>query len=229
VLGPYRVRSQSIAAAAPLLACATGAQRQLQAIAANTVAAVQESEACVAAIYNSPELEPLRRDLPLNPENASIAQLANENFASDAGVQLIVANYPRLQACRQNTINRLAQATPGYVPVFAKMFVTNDSNLVLLVQRKLRWGEFLQRLRDATLAARSELAAENQRIMAGLEAEHEAELARRQAALQAFATSMQAIGGAMQAYGNARQLNQPVRVNCTTMTIRPGFDTTSCY
>jgi hypothetical protein len=197
-----------------LLGCATPAQRQLAAIVSNNRATFQESEACVAAIYNSPELAPLRVDLPLNPDNASLAQLANENFVSDVEVQLIVANYPRLQACRKNTINGLAQTIPGWVPVVAKMYVTDDNNLVLLVQRKLRWGEFLQRLRDAETVARAEAAAESQRIMAGLEAEQEAELAQRQANLQAFAASMQAIGGAMQSYGEAAQRNRPVFTNC---------------
>lgn len=197
-----------------LAGCATAAQRQLQTIAANNKATLLESQECVAAIYNSPELEPLRADLPLNPESATLAQLANENFASGVEVQVIAANYPRLQACRQNTVNRLAQTTPGWVPIFAKMFVTNDNNLVLLVQHKLRWGEFLRRLRDASTVARSELSVENQRIMAGLEAEHETELAQRRAALQAFGASMQAIGGAMQAYGEAAQRNRPVFTNC---------------
>ena len=118
-----------------LAGCATAAQRQLQTIAANNKATLLESQECVAAIYNSPELEPLRADLPLNPESATLAQLANENFASGVEVQVIAANYPRLQACRQNTVNRLAQTTPGWVPIFAKMFVTNDNNLVLLFSR----------------------------------------------------------------------------------------------
>jgi hypothetical protein len=209
-----------------LAGCATAAQRQLQTIAANNKATLLESEECVAAIYNSPELEPLRTDLPLDPENATLAQLANENFASDAEIQIIVTNYPRLQFCRQNTVNRLARTTPGWVPIFAKMFVTNDNNLVLLVQHKLRWSEFLRRLRDASAVARSELSVENQRILAGLEAEHEAEVAQRRAALQAFAASMRAIGGAMQAYGEAVQRNRPVFTNC----VRSGYqgNTVNC-
>jgi hypothetical protein len=162
----------ALAAAGLLLGCATAAQRQLQTVAVNFRTTAAESEGCIAAIYNSPELEPLRRDLPLNPENATLAQLANQSLVSDEEIRIITTNYPRLQACRQATINRLAQATPTFAPIFAKMFVTNDNNLVFLVQRKLRWGEFLQRLRDATIAARTELSAEGQRMVAGLEAEH---------------------------------------------------------
>lgn len=213
-----------------LLGCATAAQQQFQAIGSNNTAVAQEWKACVAAIYNSSELEPLRRDLPPSPDKASLEQLANENFASDVQRQLIAANYPRLRACRQNGIDTLAQATPTVVPIYTKLFVTDDSNLVLLVQRKLRWGEFLQRLRSASQVAASELATENQRVVAGLQAANEAELAQRRAALQAFATSLQAIGGAMQAYGRAgSNININWPVNCTTMDIRPGFSTTNCY
>lgn len=217
----------TIAAVTLLFGCATAAQRQLQSMAVNNREALQESQACVAAIYNLPDLEPLRKNLPLNVDSASLEQLSNLNYISDVEVQLITANYPKLQTCRQNTITRLAQTTPTWAPIFAKLFVTNDSNLVELVQKKLRWGEFLQRLREASVAAKSELSTENQRILAGLEASHEAEVARRQAALQAFSQSMQGIGQAMQSYAQSVRRNQPV--HCTTMGIRPGFSTTDCY
>ena len=68
-----------IGTACLLFGCATAAQRQLQGMAANYRDATQKAQAYVAAIYNQPELEPLRRDLPLNVENASLAQIANTN------------------------------------------------------------------------------------------------------------------------------------------------------
>lgn len=206
-----------------LLGCATAAQRQLRSMVGNDQAALQRLQACTANIYNSPDLEPLRKDLPLNPNSASLEQLANTNFVSGVEVRLIFANHPKLQACRQEFIAQISQTTPTWVPIFVKMTTTNDNYLIELLQKKLDWGDFLERLRQTTNEANAELVAENQRILAALEQSHEAELARRQAATQAAADALARYGQTQQIISN---MNCPV--NCITMTIRPGFQNTSC-
>jgi len=225
--GPFKMstlrRVVTIAATAGLLfGCATAAQQQLQSMAAGTRVAAQSVEGCVAAIYNQPELEPLRRDLPLNVKNASLEQLSNQNSVSEVEIRLILANHPKLQTCRKQFVDQISQTMPTVAPIMVRTSTTEDNYLIDLLQKKLRWGEFLQRVRTALNERDAEIAAEGKRIMAGLQLSHDAELQRRQAAVQA-------IGQALQEYGRAQQAISAMRVNCTTMEIRPGFSTTNCY
>ncbi len=210
--------------AALLFGCGTAAQRQLQGMAAGNRAATQSFQACTSAIYNEPELEPLRHDLPLNVRSASLEQLANSNFVSDAEIRLILANHPKLQACRQQLVDQLSQTMPTVVPILVRMTTTEDNYLIELLQRKLRWGEFLRRARDAVNQGDGEIAAEGKGIVTGLQQSHEAELERRRAAVQA-------IGNALAEYGRTQQMISSMNrsINCTTMEIRPGFSTTNCY
>ena len=218
-----------LATAGLLFGCATGAQRQLAGMAANSRSASQEFQNCATAIYNQPELEPLRRNLPLSPENASLAQLANTNHVSPEEAQLILANHPKLQACRQQFISQLSQATPTLAPIFVKAVTATDDSTVALLQKKLRWGEFLQRVRQITLERRAETEAEGRRVLAGLEQAHEAEVARRQAAIQALSNAMIAYGQTQQAIAGMNR-----SINCTAMSLprpvstAPGITTINC-
>src|SRR5207237_9353093 len=98
----------------------------------------QKFQGCGVAIYNAPELEPLRRDLPLNPENASLAQLANPNFVSAEETRLILANHPKYQACRQEFIAQVSQTMPTVAQIFLKGATDFDNRTIQLLQKKLR-------------------------------------------------------------------------------------------
>jgi hypothetical protein len=94
------------------------------------------------------------------------------------------------------------------VPILAKEAAEGDNDTLALIQRKISWGERVRRGRDRALAAQAALQAEGQRITAGLEQSHQAELSRRQAALNAlaqWAQTQQAI----------EAINRPVVTNCT--------------
>lgn len=206
-----------------LLGCATAAQRQFQTMATNTRSASQTFQACILALYNSPEVELLRISLPPDPNHATLAQLANRNLATDVEVRAILENHPKLQACRQAFLDQISQTTPTFVPIFLATETSTDNEIINLIQKKIPWGEFLQRWKAISLQGTAQLLAEDQRIVAGLEASHEAEIARRQAAIQAAADAFARYGQTQQIISN---MNRPV--NCITMTIRPGFQNTSC-
>jgi hypothetical protein len=208
--------------AALLFGCATAAQRQLQGMAANYTTAGKEFQGCVEVIYYAPELEPLRRDLPLNVENASLEQFANTSFVSAEQTRLILANHPKYQTCRSRFINQVSQTMPAVAGIFLKAATAFDNRTVALLQKKLRWGEFLQLARQATLDNRAAVEAEGRHIMANLEQSHEAELARRQAAIQALGNALAEYGRTQQAIAN---MNRPVR--CTTHTIMPGYSSST--
>jgi len=201
-------RLLTVAAVCVLAGCATQAQRQAQTIATNTRATVAQLEACVLAIYNSPEAEPLRPHLPFKVQEATLQQMTDTSKATDEQVNAIFALHPKLQACRQVELQNLATATPSVVPILVSAFNKDDESLIDLIQRKVTWGDFIRQLKSISLEAQRELTDEGQRIKSNLQRSHEAELAQRQAAANALAQFAQT-----QALINS--MNRPVMTNCT--------------
>jgi hypothetical protein len=189
-----------------LLGCATQAQRQYQAIATSNQAVGAETGACITAVCNAPEAVPLRPHFSFS-EAPTLQQLSDTSLATKPEIEAILLLYPRLQACRTPALQGLANTMPGVVPALAKASSDKDDAVILLIQRKLAWGEFVRHWRDMTGVAQAALLAEGQRITAALEQSHEAELAQRRAAIQAA-------GAALQQYGQAVQRSQTTFTNC---------------
>lgn len=101
---------------------------------------------------------------------------------------------------------------PSVAPILERSVAAGDDANILLVQRKMPWGEWTRRARDRAVAVKAALLGETQQITAGLEQRHEAELARRQAAADAIARAARenAAISAMQ----MQQLNNR-SINCT--------------
>jgi hypothetical protein len=196
-----------IACAFLLAGCATAAQRQYQAIVTGNKTLGDEAKACTMAAYNAPEAAPLRPHLPLDPREATLAQLSDTTFATGPEIAAIEVLYPHLKACQKAALDGLANTTPGAVPILAKAYSAADDDTILLIQRKLSWGDRVKRGRDRALATQEALQAEGQRVVSGLEHQHEAEIAQRQRAAEAlaqWAQTPQLINAA----------NRPVITNC---------------
>jgi hypothetical protein len=200
-----------------LAGCATGAQQQYRAMVSGNQTVAAQAKACAAQAYNSPEMAIVRPHFPLDPREATLAQLSDQSFATKQEIEAILAVYPQLQACRKGMLEGIQKTTPSVVPMLAKEFAAADDDTILLVQRKMAWGDRVRRGRDRLVATQAELSAEGQRITAGLEQQHEAELARRQAALDALARWAQT-----QQVINA--MNRPVMTNCMSL----GSDMVNC-
>ena len=70
-------RVANVITIATLLAgCATGAQRQYQAMVSNDRSVVQDLQACTLAVYESPKFAPLRRHVPYKASDATLEQLS---------------------------------------------------------------------------------------------------------------------------------------------------------
>ena len=78
--------------------------------------------------------------------------------------------------------------------------------MIDLIQKKESWGAHVRRVRDVTIAGTAELQAQGQRISAGLQQSHEAELAQRQAAAQATAAALAQYSQTQQIINN---MNRP--------------------
>jgi hypothetical protein len=170
-----------------LTGCATAAQRQYQTMAAGNREIIAQAKSCTAEIYNAPEAAGLRRHSPLDPREATLTQLSDLSLPTKEEVAAILMLHPRLQACRKAILDGLLNTTPSIIPILAKEYAAADDDTIALVQRKLPWGERMRRARDRVVALQSALQVEAQRVVSGLEQSHQAELSRRQAALNAMA------------------------------------------
>src|SRR5713226_2984528 len=131
-----------VAGALMLSACATAAQRQYQAIATSNQSLVGQAKACVAAIYAAPEAAPLRPHITIDPRDLTLAQLSDQSLATKEEIEAIFILHPRLQQCRKGVLDGLVTTTPTIVPILAAEYIRGDDLTLLLVQRKLSWGEF---------------------------------------------------------------------------------------
>jgi hypothetical protein len=165
---------------------------------------------CSAEVYNSPEYAPIRRHVPLRTTDITLEQLSDATKATPEEIAIITATHPRLQQCRRAALEQIAQTTPTIVPIALTLIDKGENSLVDLVQRKQSWGDHVRRVKTAYTEASEQYAQESQRIVSGLELSHEAELARRQAALNALAQWAQT-----QQVINA--MNRPVTTNCMNL------------
>jgi len=193
-----------------LSGCQTTAQRQYQAIKSNNQSAIQDLQMCVTTVYNSPEFALLRKHLPLKVTDATLEQLSDDSLATDQEISVILVEHPKLQSCRQRAIDQISQTSPTVVPIFLAITTKSEDSLINLIQKKQGWGAHVRRVRDVTVAGTSELQLESQRIEAGLQQSHEAELARRQAAADALVRYSQT----QQIINN---MNRPVITNCNSL------------
>ena len=187
--------------------CATQAQRQFQAVVTNNRNIAAQYLSCATVIYNSSEAGPIRAHAPLKATDATLAQLSDTSKASEPEIQAIFLLHPKLQECQRIVLNGLMSTTPTLVPILTEQYNGGEDDALMLIQRKLTWGEYAKLRRDRATAVQAELQAEGQKIVAGLQQQHENELAHRQAAAEAFARWAQT----QQIINN---MNRPVITNC---------------
>jgi hypothetical protein len=167
---------------------------------------ISQAKACGDAIYDSPEAAPLRPHVTRDMREAALSQLSDTGSATKPEIDAILVLHPRLKACEKIVLDQLLNTTPSVVPILTKQYSSADDDTILLIQRKMPWGERVRRGRDRVNETVAALQAEEQRVTAGLE-QHESELARRQAALNAISQCAQT-----QQVINA--MNRPVMTNC---------------
>jgi len=128
--------------------------------------------------------------------------------------------HPKFQSCRKQALDRISQSTPTLAPIMLVAMTKSEDSLIDLIQKKQSWGAHGRRVRDATIAGTAELQAESQRIVAGLQQSHEAELAQRQAAAQAASAALAQYSQTQQIIANMNQSSNavmplPQHIHCT--------------
>jgi hypothetical protein len=180
----------AVVALAALAACVpTAAQQQYQAISSSTQALSQQARTCLQEVYNAPEAAPIRPHWAINPTAPTLAQLSDQSLATPAEAAAIQVLYPRYKACQQIVFDGLTRSMPAAASALQQAYAAGDDDFMLLLQRKISWGEGIRRRRDRAIALAAMLQSQGQQMIAALQQQHEAEVARREAAAAALANA----------------------------------------
>jgi hypothetical protein len=103
-----------------LTSCATAAQRQFEAISSGNTAINVQLNACIQAVYDEPASAPIRAHLSTFASDLTLQQLADQSLATPSEVAAILAQHPKLAACRKTALNGLIGTMPGLVPILTR-------------------------------------------------------------------------------------------------------------
>jgi hypothetical protein len=109
---------------------------------------------------------PLRVHEPFNVNDATLAQLADNSFATEPEIASVSAVYPRQRACQNEFLAQVEKLAPTFAPIFAENFRDADDDTVALIQRKMTWGDYTRRRRDRAIAGQQAVVAEERRLAA---------------------------------------------------------------
>ena len=161
-----------LAGVALLLMAGCSMQQPYQAQAMNNgnggATLLAQVEACARAAYDAPDTAALRPHAPMDLRQASLAQLSDPSFPTNADIPLIKQWHDRISACRQQMMSVLAQAMPSVVPILTRALSAADDDIVLLIQKRISWGEAVRRGRDRTNTMMAEVGAEQQRLQSAV-------------------------------------------------------------
>jgi hypothetical protein len=118
------------------------------------------------AAYELPAAAPLRVHEPFNVNDATLSQLADNSFATEAEIASVSAVHPRLRACQNEFLAQVAKLAPTFAPLFAKSYRDSDDDTVALIQRQMTWGDFTKRRRDRAIVSQAALINEERRLAA---------------------------------------------------------------
>jgi hypothetical protein len=117
--------------------CATQAQRQFIAIRTGNQVVLTQYIACVTAVYNAPEAEPVRSHSPIKPEEISLIQLSDTSLATKPEVNAIIQQHQKLKECQNTALTGFMNSAPSFVPILTASYDKSDDDIILLVQRKI--------------------------------------------------------------------------------------------
>jgi hypothetical protein len=206
-----------------LAGCATGAQQQYAAISSSARSIGAEGQACLAPILVSPEYSTIKAHYPFDARDISLAQLSDHSTATPQEIAAVMAVHPRARACLKIGLEGLAKTVPSVVPIFVQAAATADADLVLLIEHKLTWGELNKRRQQRYAENLAALQSEERRIMGGLQQQHQAEVASRQADVDAIgqwaaaAAVISAASAPSRLPAGAYQLPSPAMTTCNRL------------
>ena len=151
---------------------------------------ISKRDNCLSTARSSPQLSALNKHLPNSPNDVTLAQLADPTAPSKTALPLIAQYEELTRACDAAAFSVLNDMAPAIVAALKLERSQEQDAWVGLIQKKMKWGGFNQRLKaiyadgDAKVAAEKErlVAAEQQSIDAATQANARAAEAKARAA-----------------------------------------------
>lgn len=167
--------------------CATAAQQKAQQIQAVSQLASAEFKQCVYRVRDKPEYALLiPHSVDLSTGQPTMQQLIDETVPTAEEAKLLIARHDDALPCRKRFVDQLSTTVPAFADIMLMEMANADAIAALLVQRKITWAEATRQEQKLAGDARSKLLSAGREIDIQLGAEHQVELARRQAASNAL-------------------------------------------
>ncbi|MGB9151558.1 MAG: hypothetical protein WCD70_00540 [Alphaproteobacteria bacterium] len=201
---------------------ATTAQLQFQNMHQTTAAAATELKSCMSEVWDSPENAPVRDHEPLDIRDVTLDQEMDKSKVTPKEIVAIKAIYPKLTDCQKAGLTKIDGVMPSIAAILANEIQKGQQHLLpALLRKEITWGTYTTNRKEVFAEGGVLLAAEYQRIASGLEQSHEAELARRQALMDAIIYSAAVSNASNQAaFSNqnaAMNANMPHQTTCMNM------------
>jgi hypothetical protein len=211
-----------------MVACATQAQQQGQQMKATLDKAGHDFEVCADAVDQDPAVAPILEKMPKDLRNATLRQQMDDTRATEAQIAALYIRHDKMTVCRDHGIQTVTSVSPALASILVDEYTKKDKQLIALIQKKLTWGEYVMGERDINAAATAAIAAEDQKIISSLQQSHDAEMARRDAAYNAYMQYQQTqqLISTLGSNSGGSTTNAPV--NCRTVLIGTTART-QCY
>ncbi len=202
-----------------LFGCTTAAQRQASFIRENSEAVKQKVLVCSHKVETNPDYQKIAIHMPLvitATKHPTLLQLADNGMPSDEDIKAIISLHNEAEACRSQAIEDIVKFLPGIIPMLTQLYHGSDLVMVDLIQQKITWGESSKRRMALVDDYTAKVQAFSEQLDRDLAASHNAELAQRQAALNAlsqWAYQQQVLWQNQQLINT---LNRPTFTHCTT-------------
>jgi hypothetical protein len=135
------------------LAAAQSKRAQIKAIA-------DQRSVCIAEIRNRPENTPLQPHFSeIGTGKLTMMQLTDERVPTPGESRLVVAYQDEASSCINKSIDAAVKVLPALGPIMQQQQASNDATMILLIQRKLTWGEQAQRTKQLIEETREKIQA----------------------------------------------------------------------
>ena len=186
---------------------ATAAQLQFQNINQQTATAATDLKACMSEVWHSPENAPVRDHEPFDIQDVTLNQELDTSKVTPKEIAAIKAIYPKLTDCQKAGLTKIEGVMPSIAAILANEVQKGQQDLLIpLIRREITWGTYTTNRKKVFAEGQVQVAVEYQRIASGLQLSHEAEMARRQALMDALIYSA-AVNNASNQAAQAQQMN----------------------
>jgi len=145
----------------------------------------------------------------------TVEQLADKSIPTADEAKLVASRFDEAMTCRKSFEAVVAADRPDLVPVLTNYDNQVSQATIPLVQRKLSWGEAAQKIQSLNTDLAANATAANQQWQSNLQAQNDAEMARRRAAAAIMLQSMQ----------NQQMINQQQMANQQLLTQQQLYNT----